>query len=177
MAARLWRRIDQAREGFSGNAFPFFSVIIPAAKQARDAAGRFVPTIDTYELQAESELVNRALKSQTIDPEALREFSANREAQGWTQATEQFRQNHPDWIGGQANVELIGIVISDPSNAEVFNGLSPLESLERAYQHLVDTNQLRENPEVTQYQKLAGANSPEEIRRAFGRDSSGGSHS
>jgi len=87
---------------------------------------------------------------------------ALRQQQSWASAVEEFKAQHPDWIGGEQNKNLIGTLISE--NPDSFNGLTHLESLEKAYQHAVENCLLVENPEVAARDRIASANSVEEIR-------------
>ena len=129
----------------------------PAAAATRDDRGRFIPEehiADTTHI--ESDLVARSLREQGIDPDALREFTASREEQGWAQATEAFRDAHPEWVGGNSNVQVIGEILISPDNAAAFTGLSKLDCIEKAYQHAVQNDMLHENPEVTQHAEHRG---------------------
>jgi hypothetical protein len=136
--------------------------------QTRDDRGRF--TVDDPTARIESDLVTRSLREQGIDPDALREFSAQREQNSWASAVEEFKAQHTDWIGGEENKNLIGQIIIE--NPDVFGGLTPLESLEKAYQHAVKEGLLVETPEEIARQKISEATSVEQIREALGSRSS-----
>jgi hypothetical protein len=141
----------------------------PATEQSRDeATGRFMQPRETVDDVTDS-LVARSLREQGIDPEALREFSENRQTSKWQSATEQFKRNHPEYPGGVDNMNTIGqLLINSQLDTE-----PSVESLEKAYKFAVENDMLVANPETEALDTIAGANSVEEIRQALGRDAPG----
>jgi hypothetical protein len=131
-------------------------------EQPRSTDGRFVASADDPTARIESDLVARALEAQGVSMSDLQAVSAQRQQQEWSSAVEEFKAHHTDWIGGEENKNLIGQIII--ANPDAFNGLSPLESLEKAYQHAVENGLLVEPPEVAARDRIASANSVEEIR-------------
>ena len=83
--------------------------------------------------------------------------------QTWQEASAEFLQKS-DWPGTEENVRRL-------QNAIVELGLvdkPSVESLRAAYQHLIDTDNLAENPELTLQQKITEATSPEQLRAILG---------
>lgn len=162
-----------------------------ATEQPRDAAGKFVSAADQAQLtdaeQAEvfhrteldlkfkrgeisaktyieqSGAVSEYLSERGIDESALQEVSSQKFARSWESAAGEFKERHPEWLGGGANRDLLGQLILD-------NGLTesdPLEALEAVYDYAVKNNLLVENPQVTaqkSYEEaIAGAKSSSEV--------------
>lgn len=82
----------------------------------------------------------------------------------WVSATERFIENHPEWPGTDTNRDILGTIVTEQNWLDE----DPLEALEAAYKHAVENELLVENPQVAAHQRIASANSPEEIRAAVG---------
>jgi hypothetical protein len=116
--------------------------------------------------QIETDLVNRVLAEQGIDPAALRDLTAAREQKSWADATQEFLTGPgASWPGGDPNRNLLGTYLVENN---LTNAQDKVAALDAAYKHLVKTNQLQANPETVQAQKIAEARTPEELRDAIG---------
>jgi hypothetical protein len=143
-----------------------------ATEQTRDAAGRFVEV--PVEPSPVDDAVAHALKAQGISIDDLRATVAEKQGgeyrERWAAAVEEFK-NSPtgqDWVGGQDNLQTVARILQE--NPELMDAPS-VETLAAVWDHMKQHNLVAENPEVTTFQKLSAARSPEEIREALGRSS------
>ena len=156
---------------FAGNA---------STTQARRSDGKFVSQSD---IEAEAERganidpaaaalapsVTAALEAAGIDVNALREFTAAKRGEriqtSWQQATSAFKENHPDWIGGDANKELFARLLDENNLVDAPDKVAALEAV---YNHAVENHLLVENPETTARDNIAKAQTYEELKEAVG---------
>lgn len=157
-----------------------FSQPAAGSEQTRDSHGRFTPAEqDRADEAAEQDaalrmrilrgedgvdnLVEDFMQSRAIDPEALREVSAQTYQKKWTSATQEFLASS-DWPGGETNKQKLGELVfaigaTDKPSAE---------TLRAAYQHMKKNNLLVENGEMARTQRIANARTSEELRDAVG---------
>jgi hypothetical protein len=100
--------------------------------------------------------------------EAVQEKSSTRFEQSWADATQEFL-NGPygaDWPGGDQNLEIIGLKLQQLGLTDAEDKVG---ALAKAYADMKSNSQVQENPEIERSQRLASANSAEEIRTILGR--------
>ena len=159
----------------------------PANNQRRDANGKFVSDADVEAARAaearaieaaeetvaerlEREMVEKSLRRQGIDPEALREYSEVRNAEQfkdtWEAASEIFRNSAlgSSWPGGSVNQQRIGEVIAELGLTEQ----PTAETLSKAYQVMRERGLVAVNEELQQEKNINSANSYEDLKRAIG---------
>jgi hypothetical protein len=131
-------------------------------QEQQDESPRILETDDGLHA-IENDLVARSLRDQGIDPEALREFSDQKLAQSWASAVEEFKSGvGRDWPGGTENMKIAGEILAE-------NNLPPTaDSLARVFEYMRKNDLLAENPALTAREKIANAQSPEELREALG---------
>jgi hypothetical protein len=158
-------------------------------EQPRDAAGRF--TADTRDPVAAAELdlrfkrgeisaadyiqqsgaLDEYLSKKGVPLEALRESIAEKQnsalAQEWAATTDKFRARHPEWIGGQENVNIIGQILSENNLVDAEDKLGAMEA---AYNHARENSLLVGNPEVDLRDRINSARTPAELQNALGMD-------
>jgi len=110
--------------------------------------------------------------------EAVQEKQAQKDAESWSDATNVFIANHPEWPGTDLNRQTLGKYIIE-------NGLldgDPLEALEAAYNHARENGMLVANPETAararqaeQAQKISECSDPAELRQLLGYRGENGS--
>lgn len=150
---------EQARDSNTGR---FVSKADAEAEQARLVAnaeldGKFKRgEIDTETYLIESGALDRAL--------AQKETHEKDFVQSWEKATAEFVSRHPDWQGGDANRDVLGNLIIERGMVD----MNPLEALEKAYAIAQEEGRLVDNPEVTQWKKIAEAKTPEELKEILG---------
>lgn len=87
--------------------------------------------------------------------EVAQRISGEKFTQSWADAAEQFRANHPDWIDGEQNKDLLGNIIAENQWVDAEDKLAAMEA---AYKYAVENDLLVSNPEVELYKNI-------EIRR------------
>jgi hypothetical protein len=128
-------------------------------ESSRDERGRF--TADPEPVVDYDGDLDRALAARGIDPAVLAEMSNKKFEQSWAEAAEQFKNLHPDWVGGESNKNLIGQIIVDNN---LVDSPDKLQVLEAAYNHARENDLLVENQELTTLKKINEATSPAELR-------------
>lgn len=139
-------------------------------QQTRDPqTGKFVspqePTStvdDATRLAAEAaaRATEQHLASLGIDVEAVRELSDKKFEDKWVTATEQFRQKHPEWQGGEENKVTLGELIAEN---DLIDTADPLAAMEQAYQHMQEHDLIVESPEMTYANEIAAATDQTQI--------------
>lgn len=162
------------------------------AQQTRDERGRFVeqrateqPTdaeraaaqadlelrfkrgeISTDQYIAQSGAIDRYLESQGVSMDSLRETSNVAFQKSWADATSEFLSiPGNDWPGGEENMRIVAQLIEA-------NGLTDrpsADTLAQVIQFAKENGMLAANPQAELAQKLAAAQSPEEINDLLGR--------
>jgi hypothetical protein len=127
--------------------------------------------IDAATYLAESGAIDQYLASQGITLQDLKQNADKNYEANWEASTTTFLSRHPEWVGGQENLQRMGETLSSLGLTD-----SPsVESLEAAYAELRSQNRIAENPEVRaardQDERIANARTPEELRAALGRGS------
>ncbi|MGA7640072.1 MAG: hypothetical protein WCB00_24280 [Candidatus Acidiferrales bacterium] len=111
------------------------------------------------------EAVEKALDERGVS-EIVQERQGQKLQQSWESATAAFIQANPDWIGGEANKQLIGELLAE-------NGLvdaeDKLQAMQNCYDYARQNNLLVRNPEVDQYRAIENAKTREEMDNALGR--------
>jgi hypothetical protein len=153
-----------------------------ATEQTRNSAGQFVSQADIEAEAArvaaanadpaariEADLVARALAAQGIDMDTLKEYSLTKQGekfqQSWADATETFRANHPDWMGGLDNQNLFAKLLSENNLVDAEDKAAALEAV---YNYAVENKMLIEPAEKTLERKISEARTVEEIQAAIG---------
>ena len=162
---------------------------VQSSAQPRDGAGKFVSaedsaaragldlefkrgSITTEEYLKRSGAIDSYLESRGISLPELQQVAQQNYASEWKSATDQFLARHPDWEGGDANLQEAGRTL------ERLNllGAPTVESLEAAYQDMRRRNAIAKNPELEKQRelrsRLENATSYSEIQNAtslFGR--------
>jgi hypothetical protein len=96
---------------------------------------------------------------------SVAEKSEIRAAQGWADATEEFKARHPEWLGGEANAKTIGQILIEN---DLVDASDKLEAMESAYNHARENNMLVTNPQVEARDRIASATSINDILDATG---------
>lgn len=133
---------------------------------ARTADGRFAreerqPSLTQGLDDVTGGLVAKALAAEGISLDDLKAAVAEKQADkrvvsSWAQATIDFKNQHPDWEGGENMVELIGTKLAELG----LTNQPSARSIQAAYDALV--------AEATQYEALRDAKTPEEIKTILG---------
>lgn len=114
--------------------------------------------------------VGEYLQRQGVSVESLKEVSDQRFTQSWASATEQFKARHPDYVGGDGNLQEFGRTLQD---LNLIDNPS-VESLETAFADMVRRNAYYENPELNAvqeiHQKISEAQTYQELTQALGID-------
>lgn len=120
--------------------------------------------------QVSADVVRRALEAQGIDVNALKDFTAAKQDEkdiaSWTTAGTQFRERHPEWLGGTENQKVIQDLIAEN---DLIGTEDRLAALEAVYKHAIKNNMLKEPAENVAARKISAATTPEELREALGR--------
>ena len=167
------------------------AAVVTAQQQARDAAGKFVPTpvrtpaqvesddaaeavaqadlqmrfrtgsISTDEYLSQSGAIERHLAAQGIDVDALQDVSNKAFASRWEAGTEVFKKRHPEFE-----------ILRSEENRDVLGNIiaengwidrDPAEALEAAYAIAVEKKSLVETPLVGYEKEIAAAKNTTEI--------------
>lgn len=136
-----------------------------ATEPARDeATGRFVVEVPVERSDADrvtDEIIERSLRERGVNIKDLQDFTNQKLATSWADATEEFKQTVGSWwIGGQENVQKMGDVLLEMGAAD-----NPsVENLRRAAEYLRDNNLLVENPETTAIDAIRQETDPYKLR-------------
>jgi hypothetical protein len=143
-------------------------------ERPRNERGQFI-THDPA-ITALAPTVAAALEAQGIDVAALQEFTAAKQGErlqtSWAEATETFRTNHPDWIGGEANQALFARLLNE---GNLIDAADKSAALEAVYNYAVENNLLVENPELTARDAIGKAQTYDELKAAIGYRGADGS--
>ena len=77
---------------------------------------------------------------------SVAEKQGERFTRSWADATEAFKSRHPEWVGGDANRDLIGQIIAENNLLDT----DPLEALEAAYSHAKENGSWSPTPRLRQ---------------------------
>jgi hypothetical protein len=152
----------------------------PSDPRGRDAAGRFVAERTEADILADTELTLKLQRGELNLAGAVDAVIARRDGavadgvafeSSWADATVQFRQAHPEWdrFAGEDATKVIGQLIADN---DLMDAPNKAEAMERCFAHAVKHDLIHQSSQAELHDALGNANSPEEIRRLLGRDSS-----
>ena len=137
-----------------------------------EAAERAKQAIDQNELRLKlmrgeitiDEVVSQHLTNIGVSPEVLGAISGAVLEGGWADATSEFLERHPEWLGGDENKNTIYRILTDN---HLEDAPDKLDAMERAYQHAVANGLLKATPESEATDAMDSAQSPAEIQRAL----------
>jgi hypothetical protein len=130
--------------------------------------------ISAAEYIERSGAVSDYLDKNGIPLETLRETVAEKRnavaVSSWQDATTEFLSSPAgsDWPGGAKNLEIAGNILAENNLLDQPSA----ETLGRVWAHMKENGLAVENPELISRQRIASANSSEEIRAALGQTSS-----
>ena len=166
-------------------------LVAPAAEmqqsdQPRDAAGRFTSQpeqtpedavakaelelkfkrgeISTDDYLSQSGAIERHLETQGISLQDLKTATETAYQTNWESATESFLARHPEWVGGEDAVRVVGEMVFSLG----LQDQPSVETLEAVYAELQRTNRVPTNPALEAAQeahdRISQATNFEEIR-------------
>jgi hypothetical protein len=109
--------------------------------------------------------VTKYLEKRGISQEVLEQIGGDAYTQKWADAVERFRTNHPEWPGGEENMQLMTQMIRDSGYADR-DDVSPDEVLEGAYVAGIQNSVFVESATQEHERLLAEATTQEEISEA-----------